>query len=272
VTSVSPRPQSLLAVPQAAFSRQASATARMSTKWRGVSKEIRNAHKIRNREEQKSSQGEETPPPPDLAGQRRPMEEEEHEALPPQKQSRDEPNTQMEVESNLEQLYLDNDELAYNTERKLDKQRKFHAQHDLAAEEQKRANETKEKAKDTSQWKIILSAPTNKHKFTTDAVVTSVLNDLNEVDIALKKQDLTITALSQLGPYVVALRKDAAEYFLEEGGTTLVDETTDPPVAQAFNQNLSTPHQMKLKQQGSKHRKRHSNVNLFQSRCRIHRP
>ncbi|KAL1520947.1 hypothetical protein AB1Y20_022506 [Prymnesium parvum] len=120
------------------------------------------------------------------------------------------------MEQDLEQMYLENDEKAYALlDRQMEKNRKFHFQQGHASEEEKLFRMSRKDKKDQSIYRIKLTAT------------------LQEVDIEIEPEDVTVTPMTATGPYVVALHKEAAEYILEEG-VMLADSDQDPPFTQFF--------------------------------------
>mmetsp|Transcript_22654 Transcript_22654/g.33863 ORF Transcript_22654/g.33863 Transcript_22654/m.33863 type:complete len:273 (-) Transcript_22654:345-1163(-) len=77
-------------------------------------------------------------------------------------------------------------------------------------------------------------ASNNKRTFLPEDISSQILAILQDVDIEIEPEDITVTPMSATGPYVVALHKEAAEYIMEDG-VMLADTNQDPPFTQFFS-------------------------------------
>lgn len=92
------------------------------------------------------------------------------------------------------QLYIENDEKAYQVDRELEKQRRFHYQKDFAKEEAKVFKITRKSKEGNPIVKIKLSAPNNKHPFLAEQVATQVVSTLKDVEIEINCEEVFVTS------------------------------------------------------------------------------
>jgi len=197
---------------------------------------------------------------PPMAGQRRSREEEEEQqqqVMPPEKQVREdeekEDNQQegMEIEQDIDKLYLVDDQLAYQREREIDKGKRFFIQRKMVEAELEKAKKRQEN-KNSEFHKVILRASDNKHAFSIEDIALQVLKNLEDMEIEIDISDIAVSAFGTKGPYVVALRSKLGALSLQEEGMILTELQINPPVKQFFEVSPYNANEKEIKASSSR--------------------
>ncbi|KAL1524696.1 hypothetical protein AB1Y20_019581 [Prymnesium parvum] len=138
------------------------------------------------------------------------------------------------IYQNETQLYLVDDQRAYEKERETEKGKRFFIQKKMVNTEFAQAKKRQED-KSSDFYKLILRANEYKHTFTIENIALQVLNILQDMEIDLEINDISVSAFGVKGPYVVALRSQLGASSLQEEGIVLTDLQSNPPVKQFFD-------------------------------------
>mmetsp|Transcript_31204 Transcript_31204/g.77808 ORF Transcript_31204/g.77808 Transcript_31204/m.77808 type:complete len:405 (-) Transcript_31204:368-1582(-) len=139
----------------------------------------------------------------------------------------------MEIEQDIDKLYLVDDQRAYEKERETVKGKRFYIQKKMVHDEVEKAKKRQED-KISDFYKLILRAKDNKHTFPIENIALQVLNILQDMEIELEINDISVSAFGVKGPYVVAIRSKLGASSLQEEGIVLTDLQSNPPVKQFF--------------------------------------